>query len=203
MSTILLHGRNFFRLGTFTVCNTANLVSFCSICMQYIYIQTLIVCLRIEFEKQCTFPLSVILIISRESYDLYWQTENQTWTAWWRGKYVLPILWRGTHFCMWQCYLQLLKKWVGQLVEGLNHAHSNDVLHCNIKPNNILLSSPNSLVLGMLQLKQLHVWRIYYDVHPVQNVHVYTLFAILTGDFAVPVVMENMREVVEKRGGIQ
>ena len=27
------------------------------------------------------------------------------------------------------------------------------------------------------------------------------VFAVLTGDFAVPVVMENMREVARKRGG--
>lgn len=46
-------------------------------------------------------------------------------------------------------YLQLLKMWVGQLAEGLCHAHTNEQLHRNLKPNNVLLSSSSSVLLGM------------------------------------------------------
>ncbi|CAI8008731.1 Serine/threonine kinase-like domain-containing protein STKLD1 [Geodia barretti] len=63
---------------------------------------------------------------------------------------------------------EVLKNWTAQLVEGLCHSHSLDLLHRNIKLSNIFLSSPTSLLLG---------------------------------DFTVPVVMENMKEVASKRGG--
>ena len=75
-----------------------------------------------------------------------------------------------------------------QLVEGLGHAHSNDLLHRDLKPSNILLSSPTSLLLGMMAQ---------YDSLGEKG----SMFC-QSGDFAVPVVMSNLKEVILKRGGI-
>ena len=72
-----------------------------------------------------------------------------------------------------------------QLVWGVGHAHNQGLLHRNIKPNNIFLSSPTSLLLG-----QLCVYIVCVD-----------LLLVNTGDFTVPVVMDNLREAVSKRGG--
>lgn len=58
-------------------------------------------------------------------------------------------------------YLQLLKKWAGQLAEGLCHAHTKEQLHRNLKPNNILLSSSATLLLGMSLLVYTHVLLMY------------------------------------------
>ncbi|MCR9159490.1 MAG: serine/threonine-protein kinase [Nannocystaceae bacterium] len=38
--------------------------------------------------------------------------------------------------------------WSEQLLQGLSHAHENDVIHCDIKPDNIILFPGNKLRLG-------------------------------------------------------
>lgn len=43
---------------------------------------------------------------------------------------------------------QLLIEWMRQLASAIDHAHSNQILHRNIKPTNIFLSSSTTLLLG-------------------------------------------------------
>ena len=43
---------------------------------------------------------------------------------------------------------QLLRKWVGQMVEALVYIHAKNIIHRDLKPSNIFLRSDLSLSIG-------------------------------------------------------